>query len=83
MSTPVFDAVAEKPVTTDAEGEPTLVPARKVKFAALWGALAVVATAALAAVTPEMLDFAGQFTPVVYASVVALATVVGAYAARP
>ena len=82
MSTPIYDSVA-KPVTTDAEGEPTLVPARKIRFAALWAGLAVIATAALAAVTPEMLDFAGQFTPVIYAAVVALASVVGGYAARP
>lgn len=78
MSTPIFDNV-----TRDTSGQPTLAPANKVKVAALWGALATIATAALAAVTPEMLSFAGQWTPVLYAGIVALATVVGAYVARP
>ncbi|AXC36168.1 hypothetical protein SEA_MUSETTA_64 [Microbacterium phage Musetta] len=78
MSTPIFDNV-----TRDTVGEPTLEPVRKVKFAALWGGLAVIATAALTAVTPDMLSFAGQFTPVIYAAVVGLASVIGAYVAKP
>lgn len=80
MSTPIFD---ELNVTRDANGLPTKTPSNKVKVAALWGALATVATAMLAAVTPDMLSFAGHFTPVIYAGVVALATVVGAYVAKP
>lgn len=82
MSTPIFDSVG-KPVTTDANGNATLAPANKVKMAALVGAGAVIVTAMLAAITPDMLSFAGQFTPVIYAGVVALATVTGAYVARP
>lgn len=80
MSTPIFD---ELNVTRDANGIPTKAPSHKVKVAALWGTLATVATAMLAAVTPDMLSFAGQFTPVIYAGVVALATVVAAYVAKP
>lgn len=80
MSTPIFDTLN---VTRDSEGNPTKAPANKVKVAALWGAAATIVAAALTAITPEMLSFAGQFTPVIYAAVVALATVVGAYVAKP
>lgn len=80
MSTPIFDNLN---VTRDADGNPTKAPANKVKVAAIWGGLAVIATAALTAVTPDMLSFAGQFTPVLYAAVVGLASVIGAYVAKP
>ena len=82
MSTPIYDSVA-KPVTTDAKGEPTLIPAPKVQWAAYGGAAAAVLVAMLAAVTPDMLSFAGQFTPVIFAGVGALAAVIAAYAKRP
>lgn len=42
----------------------------------------VVILSMLAAVTPDMLDFAGEWTPVIYAGVVGLAGVLGAYVKR-
>lgn len=80
MSTPIFDNLN---VTRDSNGVPTKAPANKVKVAAIWGAVATIATAALAAITPDMLSFAGEYTPVLYAAVVSLATVIGAYVAKP
>ena len=42
----------------------------------------VVILSMLAAVTPEMLSFAGEWTPVIYAGIVGLAGVLGAYVKR-
>lgn len=42
----------------------------------------VVAVAMLSAVTSDMLDWAGRWTPVIYAGVPALAAVLGAYIKR-
>lgn len=83
MSTPIFDSVNEKPVTTDANGEPTNKPVAKVQNAALFTVLATIAVAALTAVTPEMLSFAGQWTPVVYAAVGGVVATLAAYLKRP
>lgn len=82
MSTPIFDNVG-KDVTTDAQGEPTLKPTAKVSNAALYTVLATVAVAALSAVTPDMLDFAGQWTPVVYAAIGGVIATLAAYLKRP
>ena len=78
MSTPIYDNV-----TRNALGEKTLSPNRKVKAGILFGAIATIAVAALSAVTPDMLGFAGQFTPVVFAAVGALSSVLASYAASP
>lgn len=52
----------------------------KVKSAGITSGIVVVIVAMLAAITPDMLDWAGRFTPVIYAAVPALAAVLGAYA---
>lgn len=56
---------------------PTISP--KVKASGAVSAIVVVLIAMLAAITPDMVDFAGQFTPVIYAGIVALAAVLGGY----
>lgn len=82
MSTPIFDSVS-KPVTTDKTGEPTLAPTAKVSNAALFTVIGTVALAALTAVTPDMLSFAGEWTPVVYAAVGGVIATIAAYLKRP
>lgn len=54
----------------------------KVTVGAASGLALAVVVAALSAVTPEMLDFAGDFTPVVYAAIGALVVSLGAYIKR-
>lgn len=51
----------------------------KVTSAGISSGVVVVIVAMLAAITPDMLDWAGQWTPVIYAAVPALAAVLGAY----
>jgi hypothetical protein len=72
-----------KPVTTDAEGKPTLTPAPKVIAGAATAGAVVVIGAMLTAVTPELLSFAGPWAPVLFAGVAALAGFVGSYTKRP
>lgn len=70
-------------VTTDADGQPTATPAPKVlATAAVSGAL-IVLVAVLTAITPDLLSFAGQWAPVLFAGVVALAGFIGGYVKRP
>lgn len=54
----------------------------KVASAGISSGAVVVIVAMLMAITPEMLNFAGQWTPVIYAAVPALAAVLGAYVKR-
>ena len=54
----------------------------KVTSAGISSGIVVVLVAMLTAITPEMLDWAGQWTPVIYAAVPALAAVLGAYIKR-
>jgi len=54
----------------------------KVTSAGISSGIVVVIVAMLAAITPDMLDFAGQWAPVIYAAVPALAAVLGAYIKR-
>jgi hypothetical protein len=54
----------------------------KVTAAGISSGAVVVLVAMLMAITPEMLDFAGRWTPVIYAAVPALAAVLGAYTKR-
>lgn len=54
----------------------------KVGAAGISSGVVVVVVAMLAAITPDMLDWAGQWTPVIYAAVPALAAVLGAYIKR-
>lgn len=54
----------------------------KVGAAGISSGAVVVIVAMLAAVTPDMLDWAGRWTPVIYAGVPALAAVLGAYGKR-
>lgn len=54
----------------------------KVTSAGISSGVIVVIVAMLAAITPDMLDWAGRFTPVIYAAVPALAAVLGAYIKR-
>lgn len=54
----------------------------KVTSVGVSGGVVVVIVAMLMAITPEMLDFAGRWTPVIYAAVPALAAVLGGYIKR-
>lgn len=54
----------------------------KVTSAGISSGIVVVVVAMLSAVTPDMLDWAGRWTPVIYAAVPALAAVLGAYIKR-
>lgn len=54
----------------------------KVGAAGISSGIVVVIVAMLAAITPDMLDWAGRWTPVIYAGVPALAAVLGAYVKR-
>lgn len=54
----------------------------KVTSAGISSGAVVVVVAMLAAITPDMLDWAGRWTPVIYAAVPALAAVLGAYVKR-
>lgn len=83
MSTPIFDNVANDTVTTDAEGTPTLKPNAKVLAGIVAGIVVTLGVAMLSAVTPEMLGFAGQFTPVIFAGVGAIVAIGTAYLKRP
>lgn len=70
-------------VTLDADGKPTLTPSPKVAAGAISAGVVVVVSAVLAAITPELLSFAGPWAPVLFAGVAALAGFVGSYAKRP
>lgn len=54
----------------------------KVTSAGISSGAVVVVVAMLSAITPDMLDWAGRWTPVIYAAVPALAAVLGAYIKR-
>ena len=54
----------------------------KVKAAGISSGAVVVLVAMLAAITPDMFDFAGRWTPIIYAGVTALVTVLSAYIKR-
>lgn len=54
----------------------------KVKAAGISSGAVVVVVAMLAAITPDMFDFAGRWTPVIYAGVTALVAVLSAYIKR-
>jgi hypothetical protein len=55
----------------------------KVKAAAITGVALTVVVAALAAVTPQLLTFAGTWSVVVYAGVVALGASLAGYIKKP
>lgn len=54
----------------------------KVKAAGVSSGAVVVLVAMLAAITPDMFDFAGRWTPIIYAGVTALVAVLSAYIKR-
>lgn len=54
----------------------------KVKAAGISSGAVVVLVAMLAAITPDMFDFAGRWTPIIYAGVTALVAVLSAYIKR-
>lgn len=54
----------------------------KVKAAGISSGAVVVIVAMLAAITPDMFDFAGRWTPIIYAGVTALVAVLSAYVKR-
>lgn len=54
----------------------------KVKAAGISSGAVVIVVAMLAAITPDMFDFAGRWTPIIYAGVTALVTVLSAYIKR-
>lgn len=83
MSTPLYDDLVDDNVTKDEKGEKTLTPNNKVQKGILAGAALTVLVAILSAVTPDMLSFAGQFTPLLIAGVTALVTLGTTYLAKP
>jgi hypothetical protein len=73
-----------QPVTVDpATGQPTVKPTAKVAAGAVVAGALIVVVAVLAAVTPDMLTFAGPWSPLIYAAVVALGGFLGGYIKRP
>ncbi len=75
---------AGRTVTADATtGEPTAKPTGKVLATAVSGAALVVVVAMLAAVTPDLLTFAGPWSVVLYAGIVALGGFLAGYLKRP
>ncbi|WP_025780253.1 hypothetical protein [Brevibacterium sp. VCM10] len=54
----------------------------KVGAAGISSGVVVIVVAMLSAITPDMLDWAGRWAPVIYAGVPALAAVLGAYIKR-
>lgn len=71
-------------VTADPQtGQPTNVPAPKVLAAGATMGLLIVAVAVLGAITPEMLSFAGQWSALIYAAVVAAGGFLAGYIKRP
>lgn len=70
-------------VTTDAQGNPTLKPTSKVVAGAVSAGALVVVVAVLTAINPELLSFAGEWSGVLYAGVVALAGFLGSYIKAP
>lgn len=81
MTDPTTDT---KPVTTDpVTGAPTAVPSAKVAAGAITSVALLVVVAVLSAVTPDMLTFAGSFSPLIYAAIVALGGSLAAYIKRP
>lgn len=72
-----------KPVTTDANGKPTLAPQPKVIAGAIAGIALTVAVGAIDAITPDLFGALGPWAPVAYAGVVALGSSLAAYIKRP
>lgn len=70
-------------VTTDAQGNPTLKPTGKVVAGVATSGALVVVVALLTAVTPDLLGFLGDWAPVAFAGVVALAGFLGSYVKAP
>lgn len=70
-------------VTTDENGEPTLTPAPKVLASGVTMGALVVVVAVLGAVTPDMLTFAGPWSTLIYAAVVAAGGFLAGYIKRP
>lgn len=54
----------------------------KVSWGAAAGVILTVVVAMLTAITPDMLDWAGRYTPIIYAGIGALVTVSTAYLKR-
>lgn len=54
----------------------------KVSWGAAAGVILTILVAMLTAITPDMLDWAGRFTPIIYAGIGALVTVITAYLKR-
>lgn len=69
--------------TLNDEGAPSLKPVRKVVAGAVTSVALIVVVAVLGAVTPEMLTFAGQWSALIYAAVVALGGSLASYIAKP
>lgn len=61
---------------------PTTPVSPKVKAGANWAILATLALTVLSSVTPEMLDFLGNWAPLAYGGVVGATYALGAYMKR-
>lgn len=72
-----------KPVTVDANGQPTAAPSPKVIAGIASSGALVVVVALLTAITPDLLSFLGPWAPVAFAGVVALAGFLGSYIKSP
>lgn len=77
------DSVTAAPVTTDANGNPTLKPTGKVAAGIATSGALVVIVAIIQAVNPELLAPLAPFDGVVYAGIVALGGFLGSYIKRP
>lgn len=70
-------------VTLDQNGQPTATPTPKIAAAGITMGVLVVVVAMLAAITPELLEFAGPWAPVLFAGIVALGGFLAGYIKRP
>lgn len=77
------DSVTAAPVTTDANGNPTLKPTGKVIAGIASSGALVVIVAILTAVNPELLAPLGPWAGPAFAGVVALAGFLGSYIKAP
>lgn len=70
-------------VTADESGNPTNAPAPKVLAAGVTMGALVVVVAMLTAITPDLLGFAGDWAPVLFAGIVAAGGFLAGYIKRP
>ena len=70
-------------VTTNSNGERTALPQAKVIAGAVTGVILAVTLGMVQAITPDHLNFLGEWGGVVYGGIVALGSTIAAYLKRP